>query len=90
MNGYCLELTVVLSFPVPISHRPPPLSIRFVEINAQEDMVLGTATRVDEALIAPVTFICWWHNKEGVKGKASRPDFASDVCPSEGHLLQVR
>ena len=89
-NDYCLDLTVVSSFPVPVSHRHPPLFIRFVEINAQEGAGLETAVRVDEALIAPATFICRWRNKEDAKGKASRPDFATEVRPSEGCLLQVR
>ena len=89
MNGYCLDPTVVLSFPMPVSHMPPPFSIHFMEINAQEDEGLGTAARLDEVLITPATFICRWRNKECAKGKALRPDFASDVCPSEGCLLQV-
>ena len=89
-NGYCLDLTVFSSFPMPVSHRLPPLSIRFVEINAQEGVGLETAVRVDGALIAPSTFICRWRNKESAKGKASRPDFATDICPSDRRLLQVR
>ena len=56
-NDYCLDLTVVSSFPVPDSHRPPPLFIRFGDINAQEGAGLETAVQVDEALIAPATFI---------------------------------
>ena len=84
---YCLELTVVSSLPVPVSHRPPTLFIIFMEINTKEGVGLRTAVRVNEALIAPVAFIRQGRNKDSAKGKVSKPDFATDVCPSDGNLF---
>ena len=66
-NYYCLELTVVSLLPMLVFHSPPPLSILYVEINAKEGAGLEMAVRVDKVLIAPATFMCRWHNKDGVK-----------------------
>ena len=86
-NCYCLELTVISSLPVPVSQRPPLLSILFVKINTKAGAGLEMAVQVNNALIAPATFICRWYNKDGTKGKTLRPDFATDVCPSDGHIF---
>ena len=63
---FCLYRVVVSSLPVPVFKRQPPSSILYVETNA--DVVLVTTVQGDEAVMALITLMDRWRNKEGTKG----------------------